>query len=104
MHRISRVDHNETCFKKDKSGEVGQRNTSRTHNSKSQCIISGKGNGMKNGVNYIYIYCAFILLVGITYVIGQIYCFGDQYVGKQWFYELISWDDRMNTSNEFIEH
>lgn len=52
----------------------------------------------------LYISCAFILLVGITYVLGQIYCFGDQYVGRQWFYELISWDDRMNTSNEIIEH
>lgn len=59
---------------------------------------------MKNGVNYIYIVLSFYWWALLLKVLGQIYCFGDQYVGRQWFYELISWDDRMNTSNEFIEH
>lgn len=53
----------------DKSGEVGQRNTSRTHNSKSQCIISGKGNGMKNGVNYIYIVLSFYWWALLKYLV-----------------------------------
>lgn len=58
---------------------------------------------MKNGVNYTYIVLSFYWWA-LLKVLGQIYSFGDQYVGRQWFYKLISWDDRMNTSNEIIEH
>lgn len=81
----------------DKSGEVGQRNTSKTHNSKSQCIISGKGNGMKNGVNYIYIVLSFYWWALLMYLVKFTVSGTSMLVDNgsmNWF---------RGTSNEFIE-
>lgn len=85
--------------------DVGQRNASRTHNSKSQSQMLYNLRKRKRNEEWGELYIMCIHFIGGHYLyVLCLYCFGDQYIGGQWFYELISWDDRINISYEIIEY